>query len=79
MLKKSIKIFKVHSVYLVLFAMVSCNKSDCLNCIHQIYMENEVEICDDSEITYTDVGGNVIPFEELDEFFEELGFDCIYK
>lgn len=66
-------------IIFVFITALSCNKSECLVCTPEDVTMDEVEICEDSEITYTDIEGNVIPFEDLDQFFEDLGFECKYK
>ncbi len=61
---------------LLLFGLISlfaCSDSDCITCTS---MNEELEFCEDSGIIYTDVNGEEIPYDELEAYWENLGFEC---
>ena len=57
------------------FSFSACS-DDCVTCSHENQPNNELEICDDSDITYTDLNGNPMTFSEVLEFYESNGFNC---
>ena len=61
------------SFMLVCLLLMSCG-DDCTTCTDAISGE-EIEVCDDPEITYTDINGNTISFEEFLSFLESQGAD----
>ncbi len=56
--------------------MISCGGSDCYTCTPLDGTGDSLEICDDPELFYTDIDGNMISFDQFLSNAEDLGFDC---
>ena len=54
--------------------LISCNKNKCVTCTNDT---ESLEICDDSNLTYSDPNGYPIDdFDDLVQSLENIGYDC---
>jgi len=56
--------------------LIACNDDSCIKCTPQNSANDDLMFCEDSGFSYTDQDGNDIPFEEIETYFESLGYDC---
>jgi len=70
------KYFKIYIGIITLSFVGACSESNCIKCISEDVMLEDVEVCDDSEVTYTDLNGEDVEFTNLKEYFESLGYSC---
>jgi len=55
-------------------SLFSCG-SNCITCSNATTGDS-FEACEDSDISYTDINGNAVPFESLASAWSSQGYDC---
>jgi hypothetical protein len=66
--------FSLSAITICLF--VACSDSSCFKCTNENGLPQELELCEDSDINYTDQNGNVLEYSEYRTYFESVGYDC---
>ncbi len=59
---------------LLIFCSLSACSDNCVTCTS--IDDNILEFCDEEGVSYTDINGVVISFNEIDEVYEMMGWEC---